>query len=149
MKYIVAGLMSAFCTVASADDLPISIKICSEYTDGQYFNCPQQGPLSTDVSFDRIYVYLELDWLALEASRPQQAVYLRWEFHAADGEVVLLSNPRENDDYIWRPLTYNDPTRWDVSQRVWPEKKGSYRFFVYTDLASPDNYLLTEAIEVY
>lgn len=109
------------------------VKICRDYRSGEGRNCTPVPELQVGGSFLRMHAYIEFNWKVPRPERPESPVYFRWEFLPPGEEPVLLSGHRTNEDYKTVPRTWNDPTRWVVSQRVWPERVGVYRFYVFTN----------------
>lgn len=126
----------------------LNVVVCRDYKSGEFLECNKIERLTEGDAFVRMHAVLQIDWLVSEDRRSEKDIFLRWEFKPSDGEPVILSNHRSNDDYTWEPRTYNDPTRWVVNQRAWPTAPGTYTFFVYDNPAEPKKFLKSVIVEV-
>jgi len=124
------------------------VLICRKYQTGQYRNCDPIYNIKTG-EYVRMHAYIEFDWLVPKLNRAERPVYFRWEWRPRGGEPVLLSNHRDNRDYQFVPKIFNEPSRWRVTQTAWPKKiPGVYTFYVFADLAAPDDVLASFDVEV-
>lgn len=155
MRKLLTVVLNSLCSWFFVADLAIAdtqfdlnVEVCQNYRSGQFLDCEKVEKLTVGSGFVRLQVVLQIDWLVAEGQRSEREIYLRWEFKPTDSDAVLLSNHRSNEDYVWLPRNYNDPTRWVVTQRAWPDTPGTYSFFVYENPAEPSQFLKRVNIEV-
>ena len=131
----IALLFTFLCTSAVAEELPFEFRaeVCQDFL---WANPPQRIPtpkLKVDgVSFKQLFVYIEVEWK--KEIRTSEPLYLEWRFTSEDGETAYrLSNFDSNGEYVFRPSTRKNLSRWLVSQRIWLSKEnaGSYEFTTY------------------